>query len=270
MINILFGGNYKVFDGILLCLISSIKHTKQPLNIFVLTADLQELNPEYKPISETEIEILNQVVKDKNKTSSVTRIILNNQFKQWITSSKNQLSVYTPFAFLRLFVDKLNLPEKIIYLDTDIMLNGDISTLFNYDISNFELGVVLDRYGKFFINKDYFNSGMLLMNIKKIKETHLLEKVRLMCSTKKMPFPDQDALNKLSNLKLYLPRKFNEQGNLRKDTIIQHFSKRFTLVPYFHTVNIKPWQVDLVHKKYKCHAYDDIYEKFFEIKNKYN
>jgi len=41
---------------------------------------------------------------------------------------------------------------------------------------------------------------------------------------------------------------------LRKDTIIQHFSKRFTLVPYFHTVNIKPWQVDLVHKKYKCHA----------------
>ena len=270
MINIMFGGNYKVFDGILLCLLSTIKHTKQPLNVFVLTADLQELNIDYKPISETEIEILNQVVKEKNKHSKVTRVVLGNEFKQWIISSENKLSVYTPFAFLRLFADKLDLPEKIIYLDTDIMLNGNISTLYNYNITDYELGVVLDRYGRFFIKKDYFNSGMLLMNLKKIKETNLLEKVRIMCSTKKMPFPDQDALNKLCKNELYLPRKFNEQGNLREDTIIQHFSKRFTLVPYFHTINIKPWQVDLVHEKYKCHAYDDIYEDYFSIKNKLN
>jgi lipopolysaccharide biosynthesis glycosyltransferase len=150
------------------------------------------------------------------------------------------------------------------------MLNGDICELFNTDISNYELGVVLDRYGKIFINKNYFNSGMLLMNIPKIKESNLLEKVRNLCVNKKMTFPDQDALNKLCKNKLYLPRKFNEQGNLKQDTIIQHFSKRFTLFPYFHTINIKPWQIDLVHSKLKNYAYDNIYQEYFSVKNLYD
>ena len=267
MINILFGGNSKVFDGILLCVLSMTKHTQKPLNIFVMTTDLQELNKNYTPINEEQIMILNNVVKNTNSKSKVNLITLNSEFKNWITNSKNKLSVYTPFAFLRLFADKLNLPNKIIYLDTDIMINGDISSLFDINISNCELGVVLDRYGHIFIGKNYFNSGMLLMNMQKIRESKLLEKVRQACATKKMAFPDQDALNKLCKNKLYLPRKFNEQGNLKEDTVVQHFSKRFTLIPYFHTVNIKPWQIDLVHKKLKNFAYDDIYEEYLNLKN---
>ena len=134
--------------------------------------------------------------------------------------------------------------------------------------SNFELGVVLDRYGRFFIKPNYFNSGMLLMNLKKIKQTHLLEKVRDVCLKKKMSFPDQTALNKFCKLKLYIPRKFNEQGNIKKDTVIQHFSKRFSLIPFFHTINIKPWQINKVQKIYKCHTYDNIFDEYKKIKNK--
>ena len=58
------------------------------------------------------------------------------------------------------------------------MINGDINKLFAIDVSNYELGIVKDRYGHFFINPNYFNSGMLLMNMKKIKESNLLEKER--------------------------------------------------------------------------------------------
>ena len=79
-----------------------------------------------------------------------------------------------------------------------------------------------------------------------------------------MFFHDQDALNKLCNNKLYLDRKLNEQGNPKKDTIIQHFSKRIVWFP-FHTINIKPWDIQNVHKKYKIHNYDDIYEKYNSI-----
>ena len=267
MINILFGGNYKVFDGILLCLLSMCKHTDEPLNIFILTADLQKINPEYKPINKQHISILNSVVKEKNIINNVSLIYADGEFEDWITNNKNQFSKYTPFAFLRLFADKANIPNKIVYLDTDIMINGDISKLFNVDISNYELGVVLDRYGRFFIKHNYFNSGVLLMNMQKIKETNLLVNVRNLCKNKKMIFPDQNALNKLCKKKLYLPRKFNEQGKLKKDTIIQHFSKRFSLIPFFHTINIKPWQIDLVHTKYKNFAYDDVYEEYLSIKN---
>lgn len=268
MINILFGGNYKVFDGILLCLMSMTKHCNEPLNIYILSAELSELNPDYHPITEEDRKSLENVVKEKNKNSQVKLILLGDEFKNWIINSQNKLSIYTPYTFLRLFADKIEgIPNKLIYLDTDMMLNGDIKELFDIDISEYELGVVLDRYGHIFIRPKYFNAGMLLMNMQKIKETNLFERVKEMCLNKKMGFPDQTALNKCAKKKLYLPRRFNEQGNLRDDTIIQHFSKRIKWLPYFHTQNVKPWQIEKVHCLYHWHNYDDIYEKYIEIKN---
>jgi len=266
MIPILFGGNKSVFDGILLCLISMTKHSNSPLAVYILTADVTELNEQFKPINTNQIETLNKVVKEKNKNSFVKRIILDNSFNQWIYSSKNKTNTYTPFAFLRLFADKIeDLPKKIIYLDTDIMINGDIKELFDIDISNYELGVVKDRYGHIFIRPNYFNSGMLLMNMEKIKQTNLLAKVKDFCVNNKMAFPDQSALNKCCKKKLYLPRRFNEQGNLRNNTIVHHFSKKIKWFPFFHTINIKPWHIEDVHKVYKCNNYDDIYQNYLKI-----
>lgn len=266
--NILFGGNYKVFDGLLLCLLSMTKHTDEKIDVYILTADLTKMNPEYRPISEENRLLLEAVLKRKNKDSSVKIIMLGKDFEEWVENSQNKMNFYTPFAFLRLFATQVEgLPDKIIYLDTDIMLNGNIKELFDVDISNYELGVVKDRYGRFFINPKYFNSGMLLINLPMIKQTKLFERVLDMCLNKKMAFPDQSALNKCCKHKLYLPRKFNEQGDLKKDTIVQHFTQRFTLWPYFHKVNIKPWHVDKVHKVRKNFAYDDIYEEYFKIKN---
>ena len=40
-----------------------------------------------------------------------------------------------------------------------------------------------------------------------------------------MIMPDQSALDRLTSSKLLLPRKFNEQRSLRKDTVIKHFNK---------------------------------------------
>lgn len=263
MINVLFGGNYKVFDGILLCLMSMIKHTNQAINVYILTADVTELNEDYKPISKTQAQTLSKIIKTKNPNSQINLIKLNDDFNSWITNSSNKLSSYTPFAFLRLFADKIEvLPEKIIYLDTDIMINGNIGELFETDINNYEMAVVKDRYGHIFIKPNYFNSGMLLMNMKKIKESQILEKVRNFCYHKKMAFPDQSALNKFCKNKIYLPRKFNEQGKMRNDTVIHHFSKKIQWFPFFHTINIKPWQIEDVQNKYKCHAYDEIYKEY--------
>lgn len=271
MINILFGGNYKVYDGILLCLLSMTKHCHEPIRIYILTADVTELNANYKPLTELHRKSLERVVKNVNPNSNVNLITLGKEFNDWILKSQNKLNVYTPFAFLRLFADRVeHLPKKIIYLDTDIMLNGNIKHLFDVDISNYELGVVLDRYGRIFISPKYFNSGMLLLNMEKIKETNLFDKVKEMCLNKKMGFPDQSALNKCATKKLYLPRKFNEQGNLKKNTIIQHFSKRIKWWPIFHTQNFKPWQIELVHEKYKWHQYDDVYKEYLAMKGENN
>ncbi len=269
MINIMFGGNYKVFDGILLCMMSMIKHCDQEIMVYILTADITNLNKEYIPINESQRVLLENFLKKKNPNNKVTLIKMGQDFNNWACTSSNKINSYTPFAFLRLFADQIEiLPDKILYLDTDIMINGNIKKLFETDISNYELGIVLDRYGHILIHPKYFNSGMLLMNMKKIKETKLLEKVRNMCSRKKMAFPDQSALNKFCKHKLYLPRKFNEQGKLKQNTIVQHFSKRIKWFPFFSTINIKPWNIEQVKNIYKIHAYDDIYDEYLKINNK--
>lgn len=269
MINILFGGNYKVLDGLTLCLMSMRNNTNEALNVYVLTADVTELNPDYRPITEADRVFVENLLKQKNAQSKVTLIKLGEDFNNWVKASRNKLNKYTPFAFLRLFADDVaELPDKVIYLDTDIMINGDISELWDTDISNYELGVVKDRYGRFFIRPSYFNSGMLLMNMPKIRESNLFKKIKDLCLNKKMGFPDQTGLNKLCKAKLYLPRKFNEQGDLRKDTVVQHFSNRFTIFPYLHTIVVKPWHIEKVHSVRKNTAYDDVYREFLALKGK--
>jgi len=57
MINILFGGNEKAYNGILLCVLSILKHTSEPLNIHILTADLKKYNNDYVPITENHAEL---------------------------------------------------------------------------------------------------------------------------------------------------------------------------------------------------------------------
>ena len=128
----------------------------------------------------------------------------------------------------------------------------------------------LDYYGKwFFKNKkikfNYINSGVLLLNLEKIRQTKLFKRAREMCKEKKMFMPDQSSLNKLSVGKKIEQRKYNEQRRLKKDTVFQHFTTSFRLLPFFHKVTIKPWNIDKVHRKLKIFEYDDILYGYMSI-----
>lgn len=271
MINLLYCGNKKVFDGMLISLLSIIKHYKGELNVFVLTMDLSNIDEKHIPVSAGQIEYLEKVLKDVNEKSELKRIDITELFLAEMADSVNMQNFYTPYCLLRLFADLiLELPEKLIYLDTDTVANGDISSLFKYDVSEYEFAGTIDYLGKWFKNRKYINSGVLLLNLKKIRETGLFEKTREVCKNKKMAFPDQDALNKYAVSKMFLPTKYNSQRRYHSDDVIQHFCKSIRLFPFFHTINIKPWEVEKVQKIYKNHAYDDIlldYQKrIMEIK----
>ena len=69
MINLMFCGNSKVFDGMIISLLSIAKHTKEALNVFILTMDLRSIDENYKPVNENQVKILEKIVKDKNEES---------------------------------------------------------------------------------------------------------------------------------------------------------------------------------------------------------
>ena len=242
MVNVLLCGNKKVFDGALTQLISMTNRTKETINCYIFTMDLTRLSEEYVSITDEQIDFLNEVVKSKNMENKVTKVDVTKIYEQEFAGSANESAYCTPYTLLRLFADKISIiPDKILYLDIDIMIGGDITKLYNINIDQYEYAAVKEKYGCWLIRPDYINAGMLLLNMKKIKETGLLEKA------------------------------YNEQSRFNnKKTIICHFCKRLLLFPYPHTENFKQWHIEEVHKVLKCNYFDNDLNEYLEWKKKYN
>ena len=271
MINILLCGNIKVFDGALTELLSITNRTKETIRCYIFTMNLSRIKEEYKSITDEQIEFLNKVVKSKKVDNEVIKIDVTELYEKEFGKCKNETAYCTPYTLLRLLADLVeDIPDKILYLDIDMMAASDISKLYSIDVSNYEYAVVKEKYGSVFIWPDYINAGMLLFNMKKVKETKLLEKARKLIRTKKMLFADQDAIYRATTSKLIIPRIYNEQSKFnRKGTVICHFCKRLLLWPYPRTENYKQWNVEEVHKVLKCHTFDTDLEEYKKLKEVY-
>lgn len=271
MINILLCGNRGVFDGALSELISITNTAKEPIRCHIFTMDVSYLNPKYLDITEEQVTFLNKVVKSKNNQNEVIRIDITDIYKKEFGGCANENAYCTPYTLLRLLADLIpNIPNKLLYLDIDMMIAKDLSTLYNTDIANYEYAAVKEKYGCWIIRPDYINAGMLLMNMDKIKQTKLLEKARNKIKNKKMLFADQDAIFWSTKKKKHLPRIYNEQSKYsKKDTVICHFCKRLMWLPYPRTENIKQWQIEKVHKILKCHTFDKDLDEYKKWKKEY-
>lgn len=271
--NILYCGDQNIEKGLLISILSLLKNVEEPINVYVLTMKIKNKQKSYYPVSDNFINYLDNLVKKNNKDNFVRKIDITSLFLNDLPKA-NLDTRFTPYCMLRLFADEISeLPDRLLYLDNDVICRKDCSEFYYQDITNNELAGVLDYYGKWFfrnniLKMDYINSGVLLLNLKKIKESNLFKKCRDMCKNKKMFMPDQTAINKLSTYKKIQPRQFNEQRKLHSDTIFQHFTTSFRFFPWVHTLTVKPWHVDRVHSKLKLHEYDDILERYQqELKN---
>lgn len=95
---------------------------------------------------------------------------------------------YSKTTYYRLFISEMFKEyDKAIYIDSDTIVLGDISKLYNHDISNYYVGACQEQamvqekvYGDYVeavcgINRyEYFNAGMLLINCKMFREKKVL------------------------------------------------------------------------------------------------
>ena len=271
MINLLLCGNKRVFDGAMTQLISILNRTKQAVNCYLFTMDKTDLREDFLPIDEEQVAFLDEIVKRKSPSSKVQRIDVTNLYNQEFKGSKNETAYCTPYTLLRLLVDLVpDMPDKLLYLDIDIMVGGDLNQLYSIDVENYEYAAVKEKYGCWLVCPNYINAGMLLFNLNLAKENHLFEKARELIKTKKLLFADQDALFWSTTKKKILPRIYNEQSKFnRKGTIICHFCKRLLWFPYPHTENYKQWNIEEVHNILKCYYYDSDLEEYIQFKNEF-
>ena len=269
-INLLMCGNDKVFDGILVELLSLVKHCKNEINLYIMTMDLTDINPKFASIKEKDRKYLEDVLKLGNRESTITLVDMREAFLSEMKDSPNMMNFYTPYTMLRLFADYLPIDiHKIIYFDVDLMMLGDITSLYEININGFEYGAAYDVLGRYFIGNYYQNAGVILFNLDECRKTKFFENCRYKCLYEKMAFLDQDAMNRTVKNRYFIPYTYNVQRNMKKGTVIKHFCKTIRWLPFYHTANIKSWNVEGIHETLKLHEFDDILEEYQNRINKY-
>ncbi len=272
--NILYCGDKGIKDGLLVSILSILKHNQDELHFYLLTIDYTDKNgKKTEPFTDKSANFLDTLVKQTNKNNFFRKIDATKVFVENLPK-KNMSSYFTPCSMLRLYADKIpDLPDKILYLDYDVVCRRPLNDFYATDMENYEAAGVLDIYGKFFYHyhfpkTDYMNSGVMLFNLKKCRENKTLERSASLCSDHWMMLADQAALNKTITKRKLMPRKYNEQAERPKeDTVLHHFSNNFKLFPFFHVQKVKPHETEKIHKILKITEYDDILKRYEELKN---
>ena len=272
MINLLFSGNDKVFDGILTCMLSIMKRTtsKEPFHVYLMTMDVSHIKPEYLPVADEQIAYLDGILKEYNPQNVIEKLDVTGLYQEEFANCPNEQCYCSPYTLLRLFADKIDgIPDKLLYLDVDILFQRDICLLYDTDVTGYEYAAARDHYGKYTLGPNYINAGVLLFNMVEIRRTGLFEKARTLIKTKKLLFADQSAIFRSTTRKKMLPQRFNDQKFLHKHTVVRHFSKRLFYLPYPHTDNIKQWHVGKMLHVFGYSQFEDVLFEYMYWKIKY-
>ena len=160
---------------------------------------------------------------------------------------------YTTAIYYRMFIPSMfKQYDKAIYLDSDVLLLNDIADLYNMEINNKLLAVcpdsvvkydsgILKEYVKVNVGVEpqyYFNSGVLLMNLKELRNNNIEEKFKYILTNHNPETiaPDQDYLNLLCYGNVhFLGEEWNKMPDLGEKVPVEKLS----LIHY--NMFRKPW-----------------------------
>lgn len=168
---------------------SLFKNNKGPIRVYLLSDEMGYID-------------LDPVCKLFGKGYSFEFINVEKIFKHYIPSDINIDGRFTKYTLYRLLIPKFILEDRLLYIDADAMVVGDISKLYNLDLENCIIAGVQDTgIGPFLKNIGfqyydiYINAGVTLMDLKTIRELNLSDEWIEMVNKKFYDCHDQDILN---------------------------------------------------------------------------
>ena len=218
-----------------------------------------EIKVLYTNISSDYMKRIKKLEKDNLKIEFVN-------LNYYIDSIKDKLytrDYYSKTTYFRLFIPSLYPQyDKALYLDADIVLNADVAELYNIDIKDNLVGAAPDEVVGFtpiyreYVEKvvgvssykHYFNAGVLIMNLKALREFNFQEKFLYLLE--KVTFTvaqDQDYLNRICKGRVYFLDVVWDKMPVGRRTIANQDIK---LVHYNFAQ--KPWHYETV-----------LYEEYF-------
>ncbi len=238
--------NYMPYLGVALTSLKAHKSEKYCYKIHVLYTG--DLNGYSKKIKKLEEECF--TISFVDVTEKIDRI----------TDCIHCRDYYTPAIYYRLMIPEM-FPQydKVLYMDCDTVLLADVAELYDIDIGENYIGAVADQavaavpefveYTKSALGilaEKYFNSGVIVMNLKKFRELDFYGMFNAVLRSYDFTVaPDQDCLNLICKDKVCY-----YDGGWNKMPIAGRDDETPKLIHY--NLAMKPWHYDGV-----------LYEEYF-------
>lgn len=263
MMNIAFCINRKFIQQLCTTIISILENNNCNITVYILHSELVKkdiLNIELLKLKYNNLEIKFIKVDKKN-----------------FRNLKNNLKHISIETYFRYAIAELIKEEKCLYLDADIIVCGNLESLYNEDIKDYYCAGIKDLYIEYLnykekiefkINELYINAGVLLLNLNKMREDNIYQK--LLKNTElykdKIEYQDQDIINitfrnkilEVDSIYNFTTKNIEDEINKSERAIIIHF-----------TGPNKPWDFKFKKKYYKklYQSYNTIFKRLI-LKNK--
>lgn len=212
-----------------------------------------------------------KIKKLEKENISIEFVDLNNQLKE-IQNKLYTRNYFSNTTYFRLFIPELYPQyDKALYLDSDTAILVDVADLYNEDIgTNLVAGIpdgavqtieVFQEYVEKVVGvanyNNYFNAGILLMNLEELRKYKFQEKFLYMLDKIKFEVAqDQDYLNRLCKGRVKL---LDDSWNTMP--VMGKSDKKIKIVHY--NLGFKPWYFDNV-------LYQEYFWKYAEKTEFYN
>ncbi|ATA72528.1 glycosyltransferase family 8 [Capnocytophaga sp. H4358] len=160
-----------------------------------------------KGISEQSNIYIQQIIQGHSATFK--NIIIDDSIFSELHTGVEHLNIA---AYYRLAIPQLIDAERVLYLDSDMVVTDSLKELFEIDFNDKYLLAIEEIGSRDFLDEEkkklgmdidarYFNSGVMMINCSKWREDGLCKKIIdwSIVNTEKISFADQDGLNAVIN-----------------------------------------------------------------------
>lgn len=207
-VNIVFiaDGQYVIPTATAIYSIIKNKSDNTSLHIYIVSASI-----------ELEQENIFHELESENVKIEIVRVLAD-KYKSLHSDTTGTPCVATVAALFKFELPELlSQLDKVLYLDGDLIVREDLGDLYSTDIDNYYLAAVVDSGSIYYKHdyvkrvKDYFNSGVMLLNLKKMREDSSTEKlIKAKLDSHDSFLMDQNIFNLVFDKKVYLlPIRYN-------------------------------------------------------------
>ncbi|WP_408564442.1 glycosyltransferase [Streptococcus suis] len=243
-------------------------HPKEEVRVHIL----------YKEIAQSILQDLGNLAQQTPNLELHFHLLEDQQFSAIpIRTEQFPIESFSRFLLPELLADL----DRILYLDVDILVHGNLMELFQTDLEEYELGAIIEadifKYYQWYLdslgfgpNDAYFSSGVLLMDLDKMRQNGTTNQLIAMALEKAQDykFPDQDILNtyykgqfkQLSPAYNYTDVRKQNRELAADEIVIEHFNGD---IKAWHAITKIPDYL-----KVSALTYQDYQAAFIALQNK--